>query len=148
MMISINRPRRRTDFCKGGVMKRSIFVLSLVLMMSSVGFERQPLRPSLIQTVLSNWFVPLPPGAQGDVSARILADEMAKILGTQIIVVNKPGAAFDPGNGCRRSKAKRMATLSLYEFGSACVCPCDQSRGGSLQSCKDLEPLGVTYSIL
>jgi len=57
-------------------------------MMSSVGFGADnrsaptpyPNRP--IQLV-----VPLPPGAQGDVSARILADEMAKILGTQIIVV-------------------------------------------------------------
>jgi tripartite-type tricarboxylate transporter receptor subunit TctC len=37
--------------------------------------------------------VPYPPGGSADTTARIIANEMSKQLGRQIIVLNKPGAA-------------------------------------------------------
>ncbi|MBP1700877.1 MAG: hypothetical protein H6Q41_6065 [Deltaproteobacteria bacterium] len=149
MMISINRPRRRTDleegliFCKGGVMKRSIFVLSLVLMMSSVGFgatiaQAQPYPNRPIQLV-----VPLPPGAQGDVSARILADEMAKILGTQIIVVNKPGAALTLGTDAVVRSKKDGYTVVYTSSGALVYARVINPEAVPYNPSKDLEPLGV-----
>ncbi len=55
--------------------------------------------------------VPLPPGAQGDLSAKILSDEMGRILGTQIVVVNKPGAALALGTDAVVQSKKDGYTL-------------------------------------
>lgn len=44
-----------------------------------------------------NIIVPMPPGAAGDVTARIIAPDLAKILGTEIVVLNKPGASLTLG---------------------------------------------------
>lgn len=43
------------------------------------------------------WVVPYPAGGGTDVIARILADQMSKTLGQNIIVNNKPGAATNLG---------------------------------------------------
>jgi len=124
-------------------MKRSIFVLSLVLMVSSVGFgattaQAQPYPNRPIQLV-----VPLPPGAQGDVSARILADEMAKILGTQIIVVNKPGAALTLGTDAVVRSKKDGYTVVYTSSGALVYARVINPETVPYNPSKDLEPLGV-----
>ena len=40
-------------------------------------------------------FVPLLRGSATDLSIRLMAKELEKILGQPVVVVNKPGAAFD-----------------------------------------------------
>jgi tripartite-type tricarboxylate transporter receptor subunit TctC len=61
---------------------------------ASVGFcaEHYPDRPI-------TFIVSQVAGATMDVSARILATELEKIVGTTIVVVNKPGAATVLGTG-------------------------------------------------
>src|SRR5512147_1679025 len=67
-----------------------IFLLFILMLgsLTNSGFcaERYPDRP--IQFIVSNVA-----GSTMDVSARILATELEKVLGTTIVVVNKPGAA-------------------------------------------------------
>jgi tripartite-type tricarboxylate transporter receptor subunit TctC len=124
-------------------MKRSIFALGFFLVVCGMGFgvtttlaQPYPNRP--IQLV-----VPLPPGAQGDVSARILSDEMAKILGTQIIVVNKPGAALTLGTDAVVRSKKDGYTLVYTSSGALVYARVINPETVPYDPGKNLEPLGV-----
>ena len=64
-------------------------VLSLLLLATftgAAGAEDWPTRRLRI-------VVPFPAGGSGDVQVRIVADELAKVLGQPVIVENKPGAS-------------------------------------------------------
>ena len=50
--------------------------------------QAQPFPNHPIQLIIANV-----PGAQSDISGRLLAEEMEKTLGTKIVVINKPGAS-------------------------------------------------------
>ncbi len=51
------------------------------------------------------FIIPIPAGGGGDVNARLLIEELGKILGVQIVAVNKPGAADTLGtNATAKSK--------------------------------------------
>ncbi len=124
-------------------MKPSTFVFAVFLFMCITGIgathalaQPYPNRP--IQLV-----VPLPPGAQGDVSARILADELAKILGTQIIVVNKPGAALTLGTDAVVRSKKDGYTLVYTSSGALVYARVINPETVPYNPSKDLEPLGV-----
>ena len=41
--------------------------------------------------------IPMPAGAAGDITGRLFAEELTKILGQQVIVSNKPGGSFTLG---------------------------------------------------
>jgi tripartite-type tricarboxylate transporter receptor subunit TctC len=125
------------------MMNRSTIALGLFLMMCSICLgattalsQPYPNRP--IQLV-----VPLPPGAQGDISARILVDEMAKILGTQIIVVNKPGAALTLGTDAVVRSKKDGYTLVYTSSGALVYGRIINPETVPYNPGKDLEPLGV-----
>jgi tripartite-type tricarboxylate transporter receptor subunit TctC len=70
-------------------MKRSVGVLTgvaLVLAVSHAHAQQYPQRAvSLV--------VPFPPGAATDAFARVVADRMAKVLGQQMVVINRDGAS-------------------------------------------------------
>ena len=55
--------------------------------------------------------IPIPAGGGGDVNGRILADELGKILGQQIIVTNKPGASDTLGTDALAKSKKDGYTL-------------------------------------
>ena len=124
-------------------MKRSIFALVLFLIVWGTGLgattalaQPYPNRP--IQLI-----VPLPPGAQGDVSARILVDDMAKILGTQIIVVNKPGAALTLGTDAVVRSKKDGYTIVYTSSGAIVYARVINPETVPYNPSRDLEPLGV-----
>jgi tripartite-type tricarboxylate transporter receptor subunit TctC len=124
-------------------MKRSIFALGLFLIVCGIGLgptttlaQPYPNRP--IQLV-----VPLPPGAQGDVSARILADDLAKNLGTQIIVVNKPGAALTLGTDAVVQSKKDGYTIVYTSSGALVYARVINPEAVPYDPAKDLEPLGI-----
>jgi len=124
-------------------MKRSMFALGLFLMVCGTGFgatttlaQPYPNRP--IQLI-----IPLPAGAQGDISARILVDEMAKILGTQIIVLNKPGASLTLGTDAVVRSKKDGYTLGYTSSGALVYTRVTNPETVPYDPAKDLEPLGV-----
>jgi len=87
--------------------------------------------------------IPTTPGAGVDIVGRLVAEELGKILKTQILPINKPGASFTTGTDAVVRSKKDGYTL-LYTPSTAIiysrvpnpdVVPYDPVR--------DLEPLGV-----
>lgn len=65
-------------------------ILSLLIIHSSLSLaqDKYPRPPRAIELI-----IPFPPGAVTDISARIFADEMSKILGVPFTPINKGGAS-------------------------------------------------------
>ena len=124
-------------------MKRSIFALGLFLVacgfsLGATAILAQPYPNHPIQMI-----VPLPPGAQGDISARILSDELGKILGTQIVVMNKPGAALTLGTDAVVRSKKDGYTLLYTSSGALVYARVNNPETVPYDPAKDLEPLGI-----
>lgn len=116
-----------------------LFVLALGSLSSS-GFcaERYPDRP--IQFIVSNVA-----GATMDVSARILATELEKILGTTIVVVNKPGAATVLGTDAAVRAKKDGYTIVITGTSALTYAPITSPESVQYDPAKDLEFLGLYY---
>jgi tripartite-type tricarboxylate transporter receptor subunit TctC len=106
----------------------------------SAGFsaEHYPDRP--IQFIVSNVA-----GATMDVSARILATELEKILGTTIVVVNKPGAATVLGTEAAVRAKKDGYTILITGSSSMTFVPITHPDSVHYDPAKDLEFLGLFY---
>jgi tripartite-type tricarboxylate transporter receptor subunit TctC len=107
---------------------------------ASAGFcaEHYPDRP--IQFIVSNVA-----GATMDVSARILAMELEKILGTTIVVVNKPGAATVLGTEATVRAKKDGYTILITGSSSMTFAPITSPESVHYDPAKDLEFLGLFY---
>jgi len=124
-------------------MKRSISALGLLLIVCGLSLKAtttlaQPYPNRPIQLV-----VPLPPGAQGDISARILSDELGRILGTQIVIMNKPGASLTLGTDAVVRSKKDGYTLLYTSSGAIVYTRVTNPETVPYDPFKDLEPLGV-----
>ncbi|HUL31986.1 MAG TPA: tripartite tricarboxylate transporter substrate binding protein [Thermodesulfobacteriota bacterium] len=124
-------------------MKRSCLPLALLLIVCGLRLGvthtlAQPFPNRPIQLI-----IPLPPGAQGDISARILTEEMARILGTQIIPVNKPGAALTLGTDAVVRSKKDGYTIGYTSSGAIVYARVINPETVPYDPGKDLEPLGV-----
>ncbi len=123
-------------------MKRFLYLFTLLLTLYGLVFgistsfsQTYPNRP--IQVVIPNV-----PGSLMDICARALSDELGKILGTQIIIIHKPGAATVLGTEYV-ARSKNDGYTLVYTGASALIyrrvthpetVPYDPD--------KDLEPLG------
>ena len=85
----------------------SVFVLSL----AATAVHAQSYPNHSIQMI-----IPIPAGGGGDVNGRILADEMGKLLGQQIIVTNKPGASDTLGTDALAKSKKDGYTLGYTDW--------------------------------
>src|SRR6187401_739925 len=69
----------------------ALFQVALALMLwESASAQTYPSRPIRI-------VVPLPPGANGDLMPRILAQHLSAKLGQPVVIENRPGAAQNLG---------------------------------------------------
>ena len=124
--------------------KHRFFFFVLFILMSgplvSTGFcaERYPDRP--IQFIVSQVA-----GATMDVSARILATELEKILGTTIVVVNKPGAATVLGTDAAVRAKKDGYTILITGTSALTYAPITSPEFVQYDPAKDLEFLGLYY---
>lgn len=115
----------------------ALTVYTLVLTASTIHAQPYPNRP--IQLV-----VPSVPGSLMDITGRLLAEELGKILGTQVIVMNKPGAAMTLGTDAVVRSKKDGYTL-LYTGSSAIVyARVTNPETVPYDPDKDLEPLGLS----
>ncbi len=87
--------------------------------------------------------IPYVAGATGDIKARMLADELEKILKVQIIPMNKPGASAVLGTDAVARSKKDGYTL-VYSSASAMVyAPVSNPEVVKYDPLKDLEPVGL-----
>ena len=124
-------------------MKRHIFitVLSLVVFGLSLGIttvQAQPYPNRSVQLI-----IPGTPGSIIDITGRLLADELGKILKQQFVPINKPGGAFTVGTDFVVRSKKDGYTL-VYTNNPAII----YGRILTPESVhydpdKDLDPLGL-----
>ena len=89
--------------------------------------------------------IPYVAGATGDITARMLAEELEKILGAKIISLNKPGASAVLGTDAVVRSKKDGYTL-LYAGASAMIyAPVSNPEIVHYDPFKDVEPLGFHY---
>jgi tripartite-type tricarboxylate transporter receptor subunit TctC len=125
------------------MMKYSIPIIVLVLVAFglSIGIpdiQAQPYPNRPVQLIDS-----FDPGTTGDITGRHLAEELTKILGTQVIVVNKPGASMNIGADAVAKSKKDGYTIG-YTAGTAMIYSKASNPGAvPYDPFKDLEPLGV-----
>jgi tripartite-type tricarboxylate transporter receptor subunit TctC len=124
-------------------MKRLIFIVGLFSVVLALGLitttiQAQPYPNRNIQLI-----IPTTPGAGMDITGRLVAEELGKVLGTQVMTVNKPGASMTLGTDAVVRSKKDGYTL-LYAGATAIV----YSRVPTpdivpYDPVKDLEPLGM-----
>ncbi len=123
-------------------MRRSIFIVGLfsVVYALSIGaptLQAQPYPNRPIQLV-----IPGAPGDAGDIGARLVAEELSKILKTTIIPVNKPGGAAAVGTDFV-AKSKKDGYTLLYGISAGLVySPAHSPETIPYDPILDLEPLG------
>jgi len=113
-------------------------VLGLGMLAPAPSLAAYPDRP--IQLV-----IPYVAGATGDITARMLAEELEKILGAKIVSLNKPGASAVLGTDAVVRSKKDGYTL-LYAGASAMIyAPVSNPEIVHYDPFKDVEPLGFHY---
>jgi len=123
-------------------MKRLIFaailsltILGLALGVNQVQAQPYPSRP--IQLIIPNV-----PGSIMDINSRILSEDLGKILGTQIIPINKPGAATTLGTDAFAKSKKDGYTIG-YASNAIVYARILNPQTMHFDPEKDIEPLGL-----
>jgi tripartite-type tricarboxylate transporter receptor subunit TctC len=130
-----------TEILQEGEMKKSLFFLVLCLIVAgfagSMAFAQPyPNRP--IQLV-----IPSTPGSALDLTGRPLAEELGKLLNTQVIAVNKPGAAATLGVDSVVKGKKDGYTIAYTNTSAIVYAPISNPESVPYDPFKDLEPLGL-----
>jgi tripartite-type tricarboxylate transporter receptor subunit TctC len=123
-------------------MKRLIFaaILCLPILGLALGVNKvkaQPYPNRSIQLIIPNV-----PGSIMDINSRILSEDLGKILGTQIIPINKPGAATTLGTDAL-AKSKRDGYTIGYASNAIVYARILNPQTMHFDPEKDIEPLGL-----
>jgi tripartite-type tricarboxylate transporter receptor subunit TctC len=88
--------------------------------------------------------VPLAPGDAADISARTMAEEMARRLGVPMLAVNRPGAGGAVGAASVVQAKKDGQTILFAQNSALTFRPAVDPRSVSYDAQKDLVPLGIS----
>jgi tripartite-type tricarboxylate transporter receptor subunit TctC len=111
-----------------------IFLLSL----AATAVRAQSYPSHAIQLI-----IPIPAGGGGDVNGRILADDLGKILGQQIIVTNKPGASDTLGTDALAKAKKDGYTLGYTSTAAMVFSRINNPESVPYDVMKDFDPLAL-----
>jgi len=124
-------------------MKRFAFVTLLFLLgygliigISVVQAQPYPNRP--VQLI-----IPIPAGGGGDVNGRLLVEDLTKIIGQQILVVNKPGASDTLGTDALAKSKKDGYTLGYSSSAAMVFARVTNPESVPYDPVKDFDPLGL-----
>jgi tripartite-type tricarboxylate transporter receptor subunit TctC len=124
-------------------MKRPIFLVGLLLMASGFSLGASTTFPQTYPSRPIQLIIPNVPGAIVDINARILGEELGKILGIQIIPMNKPGAATTLGLDIVAKSKKDGYTLTYTGNSGLVYTRILNPETVPYDPDKDLEPLGL-----
>lgn len=124
-------------------MKRSTLVLCLSAFMCLMSLTTLTAQVKAYPDRPVDLVVPLPPGSIMDTAARMLAEDLGRILGVKVVVINKPGASLTVGTDFV-ARSKKDGYTVLYTATSGVI----YSRVTNPETVpydpdKDLEPLGL-----
>jgi len=124
-------------------MKRSILIVGLLLIVSASSARvsttfAQPYPNRPIQLIIPNVA-----GSIVDITSRLFAEDLGRILGTQIIPVNKPGATTIVGTDALARSKKDGYTLGTLSNAVMVFTRILNPETIHFDSDKDFEPLGL-----
>jgi tripartite-type tricarboxylate transporter receptor subunit TctC len=88
--------------------------------------------------------VPLAPGDAADTSARLMGDELSRLLNTPVVVVNRPGAGGAIAANSVAQAKKDGQTLLFAQNSALTFRPALDPQSTSYDTLRDLVPLGRT----
>jgi tripartite-type tricarboxylate transporter receptor subunit TctC len=115
----------------------SVVLIACALTMVHARLYAQPYPSRPIQLI-----VPMGAGTATDIHGRIIAEELKRILKTEVIVVNKPGASMTVGTDFVVKSKKDGYTLA-YVPTTAITAKAVDPETVPYDAMKDLEPLGL-----
>jgi tripartite-type tricarboxylate transporter receptor subunit TctC len=125
-------------------MKRfSIIIFAAVTWMVLVSLTATPAHAQPYPNHSIQLIIPIPAGGGGDVNGRILADDLGKILGQQIIVTNKPGASDTLGTDALAKSKKDGYTLGYSSAGAMVYSRVTNPESVPYDPVKDFDPLSL-----
>ena len=124
-------------------MKRLTIIASLFIMVCGLGFSvptapAQPYPNRPIQLIIPNVA-----GSIMDINSRIITDELGKLLGTQIVIVAKPGGASILGTDAVAKSKKDGYTIGYVSASGLIYTRITHPETFPYDPDKDLEPLGL-----
>lgn len=123
-------------------MRRSITLLGAFLVLNAFSSGVQTLQAQPYPSHPIQLVIPGAPGDAGDIAARLLMEELAKILKTPVVAVNKPGGAAAVGTDFV-AKSKKDGYTLLYGITAGTIySPALGPDTIPYDPIRDLEPLG------
>ena len=123
-------------------MRRFILIVCLFLLFCTLFIRVQTLQAQPYPSHPIQLIIPGAPGDAGDIAARLLMEELTKILKTPIVAVNKPGGAAAVGTDFV-AKSKKDGYTLLYGITAGTVySPALSPDTIPYDPIRDLEPLG------
>jgi tripartite-type tricarboxylate transporter receptor subunit TctC len=124
-------------------MKRCIRITAAVawvayLSLAATTVHAQSYPNHSIQLIIS-----IPAGGGGDINGRILADDLSKVLGQQIIVTNKPGASDTLGTDALAKSKKDGYTLGYTSTAAMVYSRVTNPETVPYDPVKDFDPLAL-----
>ncbi len=123
-------------------MRHPILIVCVFLILFTLGIGVQSLQAEPYPSHPIQFIIPAAPGDGGDLAARVLMEELTKILKAPIVAVNKPGAAAGIGTDFV-AKSKKDGYTILYGISAGTIYnPALNPQTIPYDPIRDLEPLG------
>jgi tripartite-type tricarboxylate transporter receptor subunit TctC len=126
-------------------MKRIVLFFGFAAVFSLI-FLVHPLQAQTYPTQPIQMIIPMAPGDTVDLTGRALASEMAKILKTPVVPVNKPGGGSTIGADFV-AKGKKDGYTILYANSNIYYAPAMNPEAVPYNPLQDLEPLCLAISV-
>jgi tripartite-type tricarboxylate transporter receptor subunit TctC len=123
-------------------MKRSILTMGLFLFVYGFGGGTPITLAQSYPNRNIQYIIPNVPGSIMDINSRLLTEDLGKILGTQIIPINKPGAATTLGTEALARSKKDGYTIG-YASNAIVYARIINPETMHFDPEKDIEPLGL-----
>ena len=124
-------------------MKRVLIVVGLLMAVGWVNSETSTAQAQPYPNRSIQLIIPIPAGGGGDVNARLLLEDLGKTLGTQVVAVNKPGAADTVGTDATAKSKKDGYTIGYTSSAALVYARIINPENVHYDPIKDFDHLGL-----